>query len=268
MLRESNATISVVNSLWLSGNFLSRKKLIPGEWRLQRCPACAWNSCRNKTRTTAWTSPQQQLVKAPKGKSSKHRLRRHRLRRHTHTHTRTQVPKKVDCDMCMFWYIASFGCDHLMKWASCYCCNFVLPLLLLTSITCVACREGDSSCTFFSLGHTHTHKSSTQRIKREDPSAGKRKFWRFRQKIYQHWSHYAIWTKNKRHSWLLLSCEDVEAMPHFLLDNVFIQVGGKVFQQCLGIPTGTNCAPLSAELLLHDNESSAMIRFSRTNGHP
>ena len=39
--------------------------------------------------------------------------------------------------------------------------------------------------------------------------------------------HYnAIWTENKRRSWLLLSCEDVEAMLHFLLDNVFIQVGG------------------------------------------
>ena len=57
-------------------------------------------------------------------------------------------------------------------------------------------------------------------------------------------------------------------MLHFLLDNVFIQVGGKVFQQCVGIPMGTNCAPLLAELLLHDYESSAMIRFSRTNGHP
>ena len=61
----------------------------------------------------------------------------------------------------------------------------------------------------------------------------------------------------------------VEAMLHFLLDNVFIQVGGKVFQQCEGIPMGTNCAPLLAELLLqHDYETSAMIRFSRTNGHP
>ena len=57
-------------------------------------------------------------------------------------------------------------------------------------------------------------------------------------------------------------------MLQFLLDNVFIQVGGKVFQQCEGIPMGTSCTPLLAELLLrHDYESSAMIRFSRTNGH-
>ena len=60
----------------------------------------------------------------------------------------------------------------------------------------------------------------------------------------------------------------LKALLHFLLDNVFIQVGGKVFQQCVGIPMGTNCALLLAELLLHDYESSAMIRFSRTNGHP
>ena len=58
----------------------------------------------------------------------------------------------------------------------------------------------------------------------------------------------AMWTKNKRRSWLLLSCEDVEAMLHFLLDNIFLQVGGKVPQQCVGIPMGTNCAPLLAEL--------------------
>ena len=58
-----------------------------------------------------------------------------------------------------------------------------------------------------------------------------------------------MWTTNKRRSWLLLSCEDVEALLHFLLDNVFIQVGREVFQQCVGIPMGTNCAPLLAELL-------------------
>ena len=31
---------------------------------------------------------------------------------------------------------------------------------------------------------------------------------------------------------------------------------------------GTNCAPLLAELILHDYKSNAMIRFSRTNGLP
>ena len=57
-------------------------------------------------------------------------------------------------------------------------------------------------------------------------------------------------------------------MLHFLLDNVFIQVGDRVFQQCIGIPMGTNCAPLLADLLLHDYESTAMILFSRGGTGP
>ena len=50
-------------------------------------------------------------------------------------------------------------------------------------------------------------------------------------------------------------------MLHFLLDNVNIQVGDRVFEQCIGIPMGTNCMPLLADLL-HNNESAAMILFS------
>ena len=57
-------------------------------------------------------------------------------------------------------------------------------------------------------------------------------------------------------------------MLHFLLDNVYIQVGDRVFQQCIGIPMGTNCAPLLADLLFHDYESAAMILFSRGGTSP
>ena len=76
----------------------------------------------------------------------------------------------------------------------------------------------------------------------------------------------AMWTKNKRRSWVC--CEHFEAILHVLLDNLFIQVGGKVFQQCVGIPMGTNSTPLLAELLLHDYESNARIRISSKNGNP
>ena len=56
-------------------------------------------------------------------------------------------------------------------------------------------------------------------------------------------------------------------MLHFLLDNVYIQVGDPVFQHRFGIPMGTNCAPLLADLL-HDYESTAMILFSRGSTNP
>ena len=66
---------------------------------------------------------------------------------------------------------------------------------------------------------------------------------------------------------LLLTPKEITKMLHFLLDNVYIQVGDRVFQQCIGIPRGTNCAPLLADLL-HDYESAAMILFSPEGTSP
>ena len=36
-----------------------------------------------------------------------------------------------------------------------------------------------------------------------------------------------------------------------LVDNVFVQFGGRLFRQMTGIPMGTNCAPLLADLFLY-----------------
>jgi hypothetical protein len=36
----------------------------------------------------------------------------------------------------------------------------------------------------------------------------------------------------------------------FFIDNLFVMFGGCVFQQTVGIPIGTNCAPLLADLFL------------------
>jgi hypothetical protein len=38
------------------------------------------------------------------------------------------------------------------------------------------------------------------------------------------------------------------------MDNLFVLFGGQVFQKPIGIPMDTNCAPLLANLLLHDYE--------------
>ena len=37
---------------------------------------------------------------------------------------------------------------------------------------------------------------------------------------------------------------------HYLLDNIFIRCGSKLYRQIVGIPIGTNCAPLVANLFL------------------
>ena len=44
-------------------------------------------------------------------------------------------------------------------------------------------------------------------------------------------------------------------MLEFLIDNIFVIFGGRVFQQTVGIPTGTNCAPLLADLFLYSYEA-------------
>jgi hypothetical protein len=44
-------------------------------------------------------------------------------------------------------------------------------------------------------------------------------------------------------------------MLEFLIDNIFNFFGGRVFQQTVGIPMGTNCASLVADLILYSYEA-------------
>ena len=45
------------------------------------------------------------------------------------------------------------------------------------------------------------------------------------------------------------------SMLEFLVDNTFGVFAGKVFQQTVGIPVGTNCAPLLADIFLYSYEA-------------
>ena len=49
--------------------------------------------------------------------------------------------------------------------------------------------------------------------------------------------------------------EDIIKMLEFLVDNIFVVFAGKVFQQIIGIPMGTNCAPLLADIFLYSYEA-------------
>ena len=43
---------------------------------------------------------------------------------------------------------------------------------------------------------------------------------------------------------------EVIKMPEYLIDNIFVEFGGRIFQQTIGIPMGTNCAPLLVFILV------------------
>ena len=58
-------------------------------------------------------------------------------------------------------------------------------------------------------------------------------------------------------------CEAVS----FLFDHMFITFGAKLYRKIVGIPMGTNCAPLVADLFLFSYERDFMQSFSKKNQH-
>ena len=49
--------------------------------------------------------------------------------------------------------------------------------------------------------------------------------------------------------------EDIIKMLEFLVDSIFVVFAGNVFQQIIGIPMGTNYAPLQADIFLYSYET-------------
>ena len=75
----------------------------------------------------------------------------------------------------------------------------------------------------------------------------------------------AFFTSNAVRNYNLRSCQKVcEALP-LLSDNIYIRFGSKIYRQIVGIPMGTNCAPLSADLFLFCYESDFMLSLSEDN---
>ena len=68
---------------------------------------------------------------------------------------------------------------------------------------------------------------------------------------------------HKNHN--LWSCQKVCDALVYLLDNIFIRFGTKLYRQTIGIPMGTNCAPFVADLFLFCYERDFMKSLSREN---
>ena len=69
----------------------------------------------------------------------------------------------------------------------------------------------------------------------------------------------AFFTSEKYHAW---SCHNVCGALNFLLDNIFIRFCTKLYRQVVGIPVGTNGAPLAADLFLFCYERDFMMSLS------
>ena len=51
----------------------------------------------------------------------------------------------------------------------------------------------------------------------------------------------------------------------FLLDNIYIRFGSKLYRHIGGIPMGTSCAPFVADLFLFCYERDFMLSLSEDN---
>ena len=73
----------------------------------------------------------------------------------------------------------------------------------------------------------------------------------------------AFFTSDAVRNYNLWSCQKVCEALTFLLDNIYIRFGSKLYRQIVGIPMGTNCAPLVADLFLFCYERDFMLPFQR-----
>ena len=51
----------------------------------------------------------------------------------------------------------------------------------------------------------------------------------------------------------------------FLIENIYIKIDNHLFRQCFGIPMGTNCAPLLANLFLYLYEVELLRSIKMSN---
>jgi hypothetical protein len=58
---------------------------------------------------------------------------------------------------------------------------------------------------------------------------------------------------------------DIKFMIGFLVDNIYVVFGDQVFQQPVGIPMGTNCPPLLADLFLYSYEAEFVQKLLQNN---
>ena len=57
------------------------------------------------------------------------------------------------------------------------------------------------------------------------------------------------------------TANDICKITEFSVDNIYVRFGGQLFRQMVGIPMGTNCAPLLADLFLYSYENEFLDKL-------
>ena len=73
-----------------------------------------------------------------------------------------------------------------------------------------------------------------------------------------------FFSNKKYDSYKCWSCAELCEAFTFLMENIYVQFDGMVYQQIVGIPMGTNCAPLIADLFLYCYERDFMSDLQKS----
>ena len=74
-----------------------------------------------------------------------------------------------------------------------------------------------------------------------------------------------FFTSEQHKRYNLLSSQKMCDALYYLLDNIFVRFGSKLYRQIVGIPMGSNCAPPVADLFLFCYEKDFMLFLSDNN---
>ena len=76
-----------------------------------------------------------------------------------------------------------------------------------------------------------------------------------------------FFSNKKYDSYRCWSCAELCEAFTFLMENIYVQFDGMVYQQIVGIPMGTNCVPLIADLFLYCYERDFMSDLNKSKSH-
>ena len=74
----------------------------------------------------------------------------------------------------------------------------------------------------------------------------------------------AYFSNKKYDSYTCWACLELCEAFTFIMENINVQFEGMVYQQIVGIPMGTNCAPLKADLFLFCYERDFMSNLHKS----
>jgi hypothetical protein len=124
----------------------------------------------------------------------------------------------------------------------------------------------DFSTLYTKIPHRDLKETITKFVK-SCYNGSKNKFLSLRKKSLGNKNAKVYWTKQlpkkKSDGDYYISCETLISHINMLIDNIYVTFGDKVFQQIIGIPMGTDCAPLLANIYLHMYEFEFMMKLQK-----